>query len=133
MNKNGREFVDPDPVEWPLGVDVPESLEQKIARMVRMGVSDHAEQHGFESFDESNDFDVDDPEALPGSVHELDDDQAAIAADEAAVRRIPKQFREAYERETQRKRNVAEQKLKDIAAEKPQNEPAKVPVDGSPS
>lgn len=133
IKQKGREYIDPAPVEWPLGVDVPESLEQKIARMVRMGVSDHAEQQGLETFEESNDFDVDDPEALPGSVHELDDDQAAIAADEAAVRRIPKQFREAYEREIQRKRNVAEQKLKDMAAEKPQIEPAKLPADSSPS
>lgn len=133
MNRNGREYNDPNPVEWPIGVDVPESLEQKIARMVRTGVSQLADEQGFETFDEANDFDDEDPEALPDSVHELDDDQAAIAADEAAVRRIPKQFREAFERETERKRNVAEQKLKDIAAEKPQIEPAKVPADSSPS
>lgn len=123
----GREYCDPDPVEWPLGVQVPESLEQKIARMVRMGVSDHASSQGFESFDESNDFDVDDPELLPESVHELDDDQAAIAADEAAVRRIPVQFREAFERDIQRKRLAAEQELKPaVPAVSEPAEPAKV-------
>lgn len=133
MNKNGREYVDGSPVEWPVGVDVPESLEQKIARMVRTGVSQFADDRGMETFDEANDFDDDDPEALPESIHELDDDQARIAADEAAVRRIPRQFREAFEREVERKRNVAEQKLKDLAAEKPLDSPAVEKPTSSPS
>lgn len=113
-----REIVDPTPVEWPVGVNVPESLEQKIARMVRTGVSQFAEDHGAETFDQANDFDTDDPEALPGSAHELDDDQEQIAADEAAVRRIPPQFREAFERETARRRAKVEKAITD-SVEKP--------------
>lgn len=110
----GREIIDPRPVEWPLGVSVPESLEQKVARMVRVGVSQFAEDHGAETFDEADDFDVDDPEALPGTAHELDDDQERIAADQAAVRRIPPQFREAYEREIERRRADAEKSLQKV-------------------
>lgn len=103
----GREYVDPTPVEWPLGVGVPESLEQKIARMVRTSVSAYASAQGHESFEEADDFDVEDPEALPGSSHELDDDQEAIMRDQEAVRRIPRQFREAFEREQERRRAAA--------------------------
>lgn len=113
----GREINDGIPVEWPVGVTVPESLEQKIARMVRVGVSQFAQDHGAETFDEADDFDVPDPEALPGSVHELDDDQERIAADLAAVRRIPPQFREAFERYVERKRAKAEADLRGV--EKP--------------
>lgn len=115
--QKGREYLDPTPVEWPLGVSVPESLEQKIARMVRLGVSEAADRDGFETFEEADDFDVDDPEAVPGSTHELDDDQERILADQAAIRRIPPQFREAFERETARRREATEKAIQ--AAQKP--------------
>lgn len=115
--QKGREYLDPTPVEWPLGVSVPESLEQKIARMVRLGVSEAADRDGFETFEEADDFDVDDPEAVPGSTHELDDDQERILADQAAIRRIPPQFREAFERETARRREATEKAIE--AAKKP--------------
>lgn len=110
--KPGREYVDPQPVEWPVGVSVPESLEQKIARMVRTSVSIHASQHGAETFEEADDFDVGDPESLPESMHELDDDQERIMRDQEAVRRIPRQFREAFERDMARRRQAAEDQLK---------------------
>lgn len=108
----GREIVDPTPVEWPLGVTVPESLEQKIARMVRTGVSQFASEQGAETFEEADDFDVEDSEALPNSSHELGDDQERIMADQEAVRRIPREFRHAFEREQQRRRAAAEEALK---------------------
>lgn len=127
-----REIIDPTPVEWPLGVSVPESLEQKIARMVRTGVSQFAAEHGAESFEESDDFDVEDPDALPESVHELDDDQQAIMADQAAVRRIPPQFREAFEREITRRRAAAEKALSPAPTEPP-SPPVEKPTESSPS
>lgn len=108
----GREYLDPKPIEWPVGVGVPESLEQKIARMVRTSVSDHARSHGAETFEEADDFDIEDPEQLPGSPHELDDDQERIMRDQEAVRRIPPQFRQAFERETARKAKEAEEMLR---------------------
>lgn len=121
-----REIIDPQPVEWPLGVSVPESLEQKIARMVRTGVSQFAAEHGSETFEEADDFDIEDSESLPESVHELDDDQQKIMADQAAVRRIPPQFREAFEREIKRRREAAEKALTP-PVEKPTVPPANVP------
>jgi len=106
-----KEYLDQTPVEWPVGVSVPESIEQKIARMVRTGVSQFAMENGAESFEEADDFDVGDPDGLPESVHELDDDQERIMADQAAVRRIPPEFRAAYERETARRRAAAAQQI----------------------
>lgn len=103
----GREYLDTTPVEWPIGLSVPESLEQKIARMVRTGVSQFAQEQGAESFEEADDFDIGDEEEV-SSPHELDDDQLRIMADMEAVRRIPPQFREAFEREIERRRAAAE-------------------------
>lgn len=116
----GREYLDTTPVEWPIGLSVPESLEQKIARMVRTGVSQFALAQGAESFEEADDFDIGDEEEV-SSPHELDDDQLRIMADMEAVRRIPPQFREAFEREIERRRAAAEK-----AVEKP---PVAVPGD----
>lgn len=112
MNKNGREYVDPVPVEWPVGVSQPESLEQKMARMIRTSVSQLAAASGQESFEEADDFDVEDPDALPESVHELDDDQERIARDQEMVRRIPREFRLAFERDVARKREEEEKRLR---------------------
>lgn len=130
--KHGREYVDPTPVEWPLGLSVPESLEQKIARMVRTSVSAFAESQGAESFDEADDFDVDDPEALPGSAHELDDDQEAIMRDQEAVRRIPRHFREAFERDLARRREALAKSLQE-APEQPQAPPEAPQAPKAPS
>lgn len=130
----GREYVDPTPVEWPLGVSVPESLEQKIARMVRTSMSQAAAQAGMESFEEADDFDVEDPEALPGSTHELDDDQEAIMRDQEAVRRIPREFREAFERELARKREEAAKALQGAVKVDPPPPPPPAPGrDSSPT
>lgn len=112
-DKYGRRRFEPQddtPVEWPLGISAPETLEQKIARMVRVGVSQRAAAAGFETFDEADDFDVEDPEEAPGSVHELDDDQEMIAKDHAMMRKIPKEAVQAYARDVARKRASAASK-----------------------
>lgn len=125
--KKGREYLDDTPVEWPVGVQVPESLDQKIARMIRVGVSQYAQAQGAESFEEADDFDVEDPEALPESVHELDDDQERIMRDQEAVRRIPPQFREAFERDIARRRAEEEARLARPVVENPSHGIVKEP------
>lgn len=120
----GREYLDTTPVEWPIGLSVPESLEQKIARMVRTGVSQFAQEQGAESFEEADDFDIGDEEEV-SSPHELDDDQLRIMADMEAVRRIPPQFREAFEREIERRRAAAEKAVEKPSVAVP-GDPAKV-------
>lgn len=55
-----RETPDPTPVAWPAGVRRPETLAEQIRRMVRLHVSQMAQEQGFESFEEADDFDSDD-------------------------------------------------------------------------
>lgn len=54
------EQVDPTPMEIPAGFKKPESLNEMVQRLVRRQLSDAAEASGMESFDESEDFEIDD-------------------------------------------------------------------------
>lgn len=54
------ENTDPTPMEIPAGFRKPETMEEMVQRLVRRQVSDAAEAAGAESFEESEDFDVDD-------------------------------------------------------------------------
>lgn len=58
----GLEYLDPTPVAIPVGAQRPESLAETIRRLVRNDLSINAAQAGLETFEESIDFDIDDPE-----------------------------------------------------------------------
>lgn len=71
---SGRhEFPDPTPVEMPLGFSRPPTLQEEIQRIIRIQMSQQAQAEGFESFEEADDFDVDeDPDPLsPYEVSEM--------------------------------------------------------------
>lgn len=76
----GREIVDARPMEPPLGYVRRESLSDQIRRMV-LQVSEEAANQGAESFEEANDFYIDDdPESyLPPSQYEFDEDHVLEA------------------------------------------------------
>lgn len=59
-NQN-REVPDKTPVELPLGYNAPEPLELMIARLIRASTI-HAVRNGMESFEEADDFEVEDAE-----------------------------------------------------------------------
>lgn len=59
LDERGREVLDSTPVAIPVGFKRPESLAETIRRLVRSQVSSYASEHGLESFEEANDFDVD--------------------------------------------------------------------------
>lgn len=59
-DEKGREIPDPRPMEMPLGMRKPESMEDMIRRYVRVEASRIAQQEGMESFEEADDFDVED-------------------------------------------------------------------------
>lgn len=69
----GRELPDSTPLEIPAGMKRPESLKDQIKRLVRTNISQFAEAEGAESFDEANDFDMeeDDDAELNPTHHEL--------------------------------------------------------------
>lgn len=60
-NLKGEEIPDQTPIELPIGHKVPETLEQMIARMVRIH-SVAAIKEGLESFEDADDFETDEEE-----------------------------------------------------------------------
>lgn len=73
----GREIPDATPVEVPLRLrNRPEEVE-RLRSLIRNELSDQAAKQGFETFEEANDFDVDEDEFFPVSPHETapDDEQ----------------------------------------------------------
>lgn len=76
---SGRhEYPDPTPVEMPLGFKRPPTLQEEIQRIIRQQMSMQAEEAGFESFEEADDFEVDeDPDPLsPYEVTEMQEEAA---------------------------------------------------------
>lgn len=72
LGAHGREELDTTPKEVPLGFKRPESLEEQIKRLIQQptfgkAVSGSSEA---ETFDEANDFDIDDDPPDPASEHE---------------------------------------------------------------
>lgn len=57
FDERGREIPDQTPVEVPLSARRPESMQDIIARMVRAQVNEVADQNGYPSFEEEDDFD----------------------------------------------------------------------------
>lgn len=60
LNEVGQEVPDPKPVGLPIGYKHPPTLEQRIKSMIEVTLSRQAAAAGSESFEEANDFDVDD-------------------------------------------------------------------------
>lgn len=60
LDENGHEIGDPKPVAIPSGFTRPETLAEQVQRLVRTTVSQAAEDHGYESWEEANDFDIED-------------------------------------------------------------------------
>lgn len=76
LDEKGRELLDNTPVELPLGFEHPESLEERIRRLVRTSVSDHAAESGAETFEEADDFDIADDDSDPLTPFEMEFDPA---------------------------------------------------------
>jgi hypothetical protein len=60
LDENGREIPDPRPLRLPAGFKKPETLAEQVQRLVRTHISREAAESGHETFEESEDFDVDD-------------------------------------------------------------------------
>lgn len=60
LDENGHEVPDPRPMSIPSGFKRPESLAEQVQRLVARGISDYAAARGGESWEEANDFEVDD-------------------------------------------------------------------------
>lgn len=90
-NEKGQEIPDPTPVSIPLGYGHPESLESIIARMVGVQISKQAAARGFETFEEADDFDVNDEEVDPLSSHEMTSMEEEVPRDRFGKANVKKQ------------------------------------------
>lgn len=71
--QDGVELHNPTPVAIPAGHQAPESLEQRIQRVLRTELSRQAGDQGHETFDEANDFDVPEEDTDPISQYEVNE------------------------------------------------------------
>lgn len=60
LDSNGFEHLDPTPVEIPTRLKIPQRQVERIRAMVRREMSLAAESAGAETFEEADDFDLDD-------------------------------------------------------------------------
>lgn len=60
IDEKGREIISKEPLALKLGLKKPESLQDKVRRMIRLEASLYAEAQGKETFEEADDFDVGD-------------------------------------------------------------------------
>lgn len=72
-NRKRLEYPDPNPLEWPAHMRRPESLQDMIKRMVRSQLSQAAQDEGYESFEEADDFEIDEMEPDDFQAYEVKD------------------------------------------------------------
>lgn len=88
------EDLDTTPIEMPLGARRPTPIHELIARMVKEAVATETNED-YETFDESNDFDEEDPDTIDLSPYELvpmteqELDLAALGDERAAAEPTP--------------------------------------------
>lgn len=99
-----REILDNTPIEVPVGFKKPMSLNERIKMLVRNEASQVAMENGYETFEEANDFDVDD-DFFPTSKNELDelDDEIDSALKnkkfkQEIPKKVAKEWKESEER-----------------------------------
>lgn len=98
LDENGWELPDGTPVVIPSGFKRPETLAEQVQRIIRTEASRRAEEAGFESFEEADDFDVGEDDFDPDTPYEEVFDpvlQRAITPAEFAAR--ADYYRKAYE------------------------------------
>lgn len=106
IGKDGKEYGDPRPLAPPVGFDRPETQAEIIRRMVRREFSAAAQEQGFETFEEAEDFDIPDDPADPHTPYEAvfdpplerkDDGVASSGTDDGRVAVGDKRGRESRE------------------------------------
>lgn len=71
LNDKGQEIPDPNPIEIPAGFKRPETLAEQVRRLVRSETfANEMNAAGMETFEESEDFEIDDEMFDPSSPYE---------------------------------------------------------------
>lgn len=84
FDDQGRQLPDPRPVEWPTELKRPLSMADEIKRYVRLELSRRAEAVGVETFEDADDFEVDDDDLVLSSPYELEEEQIGKDASDLA-------------------------------------------------
>lgn len=86
LDERGREVPDPRPVEWPADLRRPLTIQEEIQRFVRVELSKVAAEDGMETFEESDDFVVDDEEEYvsPYEMTEMQEERAFSPAERSS-------------------------------------------------
>lgn len=71
LDKNGREIPDPEPIAVPLRLRGRDTLKDQVQALVARELSARAAEAGEESFEDSEDFDIDDGELPPMTPYEI--------------------------------------------------------------
>lgn len=75
FNARGEEIPDPRPVALPVGFKRPQSLQERMKYLLRSEELQRAQERaGIETFDEADDFEVDEQDPLQGTPYEDDFD-----------------------------------------------------------
>ena len=87
MTPDGRELPDPTPMALPVGFERPESIQQLIRRLVTdPSIRADLEAQGEETFDEADDFNVEDETFDPSSPYEESFDPLHTVSREQEIR-----------------------------------------------
>lgn len=83
FTEKGQEKNDPTPINIHPSIQKPESMDKRIARMVTAALSQEAAAKDMETFDEANDFDIDDPfeTDFSNTKYELGEDEYPVLND----------------------------------------------------
>lgn len=89
FNEAGEELMDPTPIALPVGHRRPLTLQETLAMFIRSpGFRDQVTGEEFESFEESEDFDMDD-DVDPSAPYEKDFDLASVASAQHGITKPP--------------------------------------------
>lgn len=72
LDERGFELPNPVPIQKSLKIKRPPTLQEQIRRIIKTDLSNQAMSQGFETFDQANDFDIDE-DPLPTSQYEAQD------------------------------------------------------------
>lgn len=85
LDEHGNEVPDPIPVAVPIGNRAPESIDARIARILNHSLKADLEKRGLETFEEADDFDIEDDPIDPTTPWEKNYDLATAHAAHAGV------------------------------------------------
>lgn len=124
---DGRyERPDPRPISIPIGMERPESLQEKMRRLIRDEVFNaRLTEAGIETFDEADDFNIPDDPIDPGTPYEENFDPKGMTAREQEVRAgyvsEPAEDRIAKAEELVKKAKAELKRLKTAKKEEPKS------------